>query len=125
MYQRYLSSSGRRDLGGFWSSGGLLFCDVSVSCTSNWLSDLEVSGFDVLFELVQSGALWHRLPSWETTFEDFVHFFQGLSLGLGCCQEHMDEGCAIEGGEDHVHLPVDCSRFVSRDGDNESDSTYC
>ena len=47
------------------------------------------------------------LPRPLAAIKDFIHFLKGLAFGLGCGQEHVDEGQAVEGGEDHVHFPVD------------------
>jgi hypothetical protein len=88
--------------------GSGLLARLLCTCAAEWGSDFEISGFDVLLKLIESGALRDRLPGWKPAVEHFVHFFQRLTLRLGGCQEHVDERCAVECCEDHVHLPVAC-----------------
>lgn len=86
-------------------------------------SDLQVALLDITLQPVETRGTAVRLPSRNAAVEDVVHLLKGLSLCLGSAahllarpsvldrydlrEEHVDESKAIEGSEDHVHLPVD------------------
>jgi hypothetical protein len=73
---------------------------------TDWGRDFDISSFDIFLELIESGAFGNSFPGRQTAVEDFVHFFEGLAFGLGSGEEHVDKGTAIEGCEDHIHLPI-------------------
>ncbi len=69
--------------------------------------DFEITLFDLLLDPIEPRALGHTLPRRPPTVEHRVHFLERLALRLRRGQEHVDEGGAVEGGEDHVHFPID------------------
>jgi hypothetical protein len=69
--------------------------------------DLEVAGLDLLGQLVEPALLLDGLPGRAARVEDVVHLLERVALGLGGHEGHVDKGGAVEGREDHVHLPVD------------------
>lgn len=73
------------------SSNGSIFLAVS--------SDLEFTLRNLLFELLQSAALVELTPGGKAAVEHFVHFLKRVTLCLGGHEEHVDEGCGVEGGK--------------------------
>ena len=69
-------------------------------------SDFDITSLNIFLKLVESGSLRYRFPGWESAIKDLVHLLQGLAFCLWCSEEHVNECHAIEGSEDHIHLPI-------------------
>jgi len=81
--------------------------------------NLDVAGFNSLSQSIHATTFRHALPWPAVLVEDFIHLLQSLTLGLWSGEEDVDEGETVEGGEDHVHLPVDVPE-KRRDGKGEN-----
>lgn len=69
--------------------------------------DLELSILDLLLELIETALLLVALPSRAARVENVVHLLEREAARLGRQQGHVDKREAVEGGKDHVHLPID------------------
>lgn len=64
------------------------------------MADLDITSLDIALKLIKTRLDLASLPWRNAAVEHSVHLLERLSLGLRCCQEHVDESQTVEGTED-------------------------
>jgi hypothetical protein len=66
------------------------------------LVDFDITSLDVALKLIKTRLDLASLPWRNAAVEHSVHLLERLSLGLRCCEEHVNESKTVEGTKDLI-----------------------